>query len=441
MTSTSPRLRAVIVFLVVIAGLAPTSSLSLSLSLSSHHASSVSPLCRRSHHSHRPGSLPAMPRPSTLQRPASPSASSTSTTTALHGRKKRGGVLGNNVSLDDDGNVKFVSNKMKQNRLGSAKKKDGKSKRGGGGDDGDGDSVVISPLLAEWAARGEGEGAREPTSERGRRGEGVGGGGGYPPPADLVVAGASGGRPRDGAMMDDVLGGIEATLSTTNFDVRKLVVDIASLTKLGSGAAGNGNVNDRVLLPTIKSLLSSGKTTSSYRLAWVGSDAAVCHVGTSLHKVPLARLQEVYLSLGGGGGVGINRNRWELFEVIRILGPFPNVRNTLRGNVVGLTKSGMNEEREGVRMDIAYTSMIDGTGKELLASSGGSGGGKGKGDGGAKHVNLDVWFANDRAIVCTVPPSDEDDGGGDPLGGNGSKILYFVAVDDLEGELEKLRAA
>jgi len=253
--------------------------------------------------------------------------------------------------------------------------------------------------------------------------------------------------------MDDLLDGIEATLSTTNFDVPKLVSDIARLARLGSGAGGNkSNANDRVLLPTLKSLLSrppgavgraapSPPPPSSYRLAWAGSDAAVCHVGTSLHKVPLARLQEVYLSLGGGGGsVGANGNKWELIEVIRILGPFPNVRNTLRGNVVGLTKAADEERREVVRMEVSYTSMIDGTGKELLASSSSSppppsGGGRGGGgnyNGGAKRVDLDVWFASDRAIVCTVPaPGDGDGGGGGGAPGGG----------DLEGALEKLRAA
>ena len=56
----------------------------------------------------------------------------------------------------------------------------------------------------------------------------------------------------------------------------------------------------------------------------MGSDVAICHVGTGLHKVPLARLQEVFLSCLG-------RNRLEVLEVIRILGPFPNVKNVLQG--------------------------------------------------------------------------------------------------------------
>ncbi|KAL3808789.1 hypothetical protein ACHAXA_011173 [Cyclostephanos tholiformis] len=328
---------------------------------------------------------------------------------------------------------------MKQNRLGSAKRR-----RGATGD-GDGDSIVISPLLAEWAKSEDAGGATNlgASGGRGEDPDGVG----RPDVVGGAGAGAGGdGQRRDEGRIYDLLDAIDSTLSTTNFDVPRLVADIASLTKLGSGPAGNGrNVNDRVLLPTLKSLLSSGTTTSSYRLAWVGSDDAICHVGTSLHKVPLARLQEVYLSLGGGGSVGLNKNKWELMEVIRILGPFPNVRNTLRGNVVGLTRGGSSKEREVVNMEISYTSMIDGTGKEILASSsGGRGNGRDgkKSNDGAKQVNLDVWFANDRAIVCSVPSSEGNDGrGGDPFGGDGSKLLFFVAENDLEGALEKLCAA
>jgi hypothetical protein len=348
-------------------------------------------------------------------------------------------MLGNNVSLDDDGNVKLVSNKMRQNRLGSVKRR-----KGATGDD-DGDAIVISPLLAEWAKSEGSGGATDSKASRGLREDADGGG--FPDVVGRTGSGTVGdAQRRNDAMIDTLLDSIDSKLSTTNFDVKSLVADIASLTKLGSGPTGNKrNINDRVLLPTVKSLLASGTTTTSYRLAWVGSDGAVCHVGTSLHKVPLARLQEIYLSLGGGGTVGLNKNKWELMEVIRILGPFPNVRNTLRGNVVGLTRGGKGDEREVVNMEISYTSMIDGTGKEILASSSGGGGngrdGK-RGNAGAKQVNLDVWFANDRAIVCSVPTSERDDGrGGDPFGEDGSNLLYFVAEDDLEGALEKLRAA
>jgi len=37
--------------------------------------------------------------------------------------------------------------------------------------------------------------------------------------------------------------------------------------------------------------LTASSATTNYRLAWVGSDDALCHVCTGLHKIALARLQ------------------------------------------------------------------------------------------------------------------------------------------------------
>jgi len=340
----------------------------------------------------------------------------------LHGRKTRRGVLGNNVDVDADGNVKLISNKMKQNKLGSVKNKKSTSSNNAEG-------VGISPLLAEWGATAESSSSQRRKDDDDNENVEI----------DIIQQGDDS---RD-AQMQQLLQSIDTTITTTtNFNIPKLVSDIVSLTKLGSTTSTSSN--DRVLLPKLKSLLS--KDTTSYRLAWVGSDDAICHIGTSLHKVPLARLQEVYLSLGGGGSVvGTNKYKWELLEVIRILGPFPNVRNTLRGNVVGLTKKKrMNDgedNTERVQLEIAYSSMIDGTGREIIKSTDGP-----------RKVDLDVWFANDKAIVCTVPSSllsgkssgssgsNDDDDDVNPFG-NGSNILYFVAENDLDGALNRLRAS
>merc|ERR1712157_511157 len=105
------------------------------------------------------------------------------------------------------------------------------------------------------------------------------------------------------------------------------------------------NIRNSQEVKLLKELVELAESTNVdvKALLWVGSDDSICHVGTSLHNVPLARLQEIFLTL-------TNRNV-ELYEVIRILGPFPNVKNTLRGTV---SKS-----------KITYTSMIDGTGKEI----------------------------------------------------------------------------
>lgn len=354
-----------------------------------------------------------------------PTKSVRTAATVLHGRKTRRGVLGNNVDIDESGNVKLISNKMKQNKLGSVKNK----QRSSGSSNGE--EAGISPLLAEWGATKNSSSQRlnnnvEDDNENGD--------------IDSIQQGDDS---RD-TQMQQLLQSIDTTITTTtNFNIPKLVSDIVSLTRLGSTTTSSSN--DRVLLPKMKSILS--KDTTSYRLAWVGSDDAICHIGTSLHKVPLARLQEVYLSLGGGGAVvGTNKYKWELLEVIRILGPFPNVRNTLRGNVVSLTKkkeiNGGGDNRERIRLEIAYSSMIDGTGREIIKSTDGP-----------RKVDLDVWFANDNAIVCTVPSSlsldkssgsggsnDDDDDDVNPFG-NGSNILYFVAEDDLDGALNRLRAS
>ena len=76
--------------------------------------------------------------------------------------------------------------------------------------------------------------------------------------------------------------------------------------------------------------------------------------------------------------------------------------------------------------------MIDGTGKEILA---------GKADN-VKYVDLDVWFANEKAVICTIVEEFDEDIGADPLtNGNGEKVLMFVAEENLEESLEKLRAA
>jgi hypothetical protein len=391
--------------------------------------------------------------------------------------------LGNNVSFDDDGTVRLISNKQKQRRGSSSSnsnnsnKKSTKRTKGGVGDE----EVVISPLLAQWAATDDVDSS---TSTSVNTFDSIS----DEDDAEVnyqVLDGkisSSSSSATTTQQMDALLDEINVMLSTTNCNVPSLVAKIVSLVNLGSPSKSNRSNNDRVLLPTLKALLSA-KTTmttrgnnnkqpppqasqqrlASYRLAWAGSDDAICHIGTSLHKVPLARLQEIYLTLGGGGGGSTSgKSKWELLEVIRILGPFPNVRNTLRGDVTKLTKMGdvtgmkRNDKsnsssggggggREGVRMEIAYNSMIDGTGKEILAS----------GESRVKYVQLDVWFANEKALVCTttttVPSlpasssSNDENGDGDcdplSINTNGSQILFFVAEENLEEQLEKLRAA
>ncbi len=157
---------------------------------------------------------------------------------------------------------------------------------------------------------------------------------------------------------------------------------------------------------SLKQLTSSKK---DYRLAWAGSDEAVCHFGTGLHKVPLARLQEVFLTFPA-------RNRIQLQEVIRILGPFPNVKNVLVGSCT-VAGSGVTEWK------VTWETVVDGTGK-LLA---------GKED---KTVELDVYYSDESVIVAAMPDCRED-----PLQDSGKNILLFIRDLNMDATLEQLRVS
>ena len=345
--------------------------------------------------------------------------------TLLHGTKRRG-KLGNNIAVNEDGKISKIMTKKEKQKLGNSKMKRDKN-----------DKAEISPLLAEWAKDGEGS-------------DSVPGGGAasdswvdtastFTPfeDEDDATKGKKRRKPNstpvtslNSAKVDEILNSIEEMLSSPNCNIPNLLSEITTLIDLQTQA-----------IPSLKSILSKkpakDEKQSSYRLAWVGSDKAICHIGTALHKVPLARLQEIFLCLG--------YNRWELLEVIRILGPFPNVRNTLKGDVKVMkmgNKSGFSSGgavpvndgsgREAVRLNIAYNSMVDGTGKEILAGK----------ETNVKYVDLDVWFASEKAVVCTIVDEFDEDANVDPLtGNNGEKVLLFVAEENLDESLEKLRAA
>ena len=163
-------------------------------------------------------------------------------------------------------------------------------------------------------------------------------------------------------------------------------------------------------------VLTAGAKQLDYRLAWVGGDDCLVHIGTGLHKVPLARMQEVFLTLKG-------RNRIELLEVIRILGPFPNVLNILQGD------SKAKPSQPATEWEIVMDSMVDGTGKEILAGT----------EDNVRRVNLQVYFCDPNAILAVVPP--ESGLRDDPLQENGANVLLFVREDDLDAKLEMLRVA
>ncbi|CAB9506674.1 expressed unknown protein [Seminavis robusta] len=180
-------------------------------------------------------------------------------------------------------------------------------------------------------------------------------------------------------------------------------------------ALPNANTNLRQLL--------AGQTRYDYRLAWVGSDNAICHMGTGLHKVPLARLQEVYLS-------ALGKSRVEVLEVIRIIGPFPNARNTLEGSgKIGKRNVEYNGDGSTFsELSVTYDSMIDGTGNRITAGV----------ENNVRNYNLHILFCDETAIVAVVPPTAEASWE-DPLQDNGANILFFAREETLEENLDKMR--
>ena len=93
------------------------------------------------------------------------------------------------------------------------------------------------------------------------------------------------------------------------------------------------------------------RARGDWRLVWAKSDEGVGFIGTGLHRVPLANLEDQFLSLEADGSCALT-------EVIRVIGPFPNVKNLLTGtSTIGPST-----------LRLTYTKVIDGTGAELTSS-------------------------------------------------------------------------
>jgi hypothetical protein len=139
------------------------------------------------------------------------------------------------------------------------------------------------------------------------------------------------------------------------------------------------------------------RASGDWRLTWAKSDEGVGFVGTGLHRVPLANLEDVFLSLERDGTCAVT-------EVIRVLGPFPNVKNLLSG------RSSIKPSS----LRLKYTKVIDGTGAELTSTQ-------------ARTVNLRLVALSRRLLVVAASSVDGDD------------WLVFEREDDIEDALDKLR--
>jgi len=103
----------------------------------------------------------------------------------------------------------------------------------------------------------------------------------------------------------------------------------------------------------------SAKIYGDWRLAYVSAAAGLDEIGTGLHKLPLTRMEDLFLSFSGSKAAG---RAAACTEVLRVLGPFPNLRNKLSGDF-GISSSGTG-------ISLKYTQMIDGTGKMLESGNG-----------------------------------------------------------------------
>jgi hypothetical protein len=369
---------------------------------------------------------------------------------ALHmGRKKgSGGRLGNMVDVDmlesssssspsptaPAANAKQATSKGK--RSGTRKEKSAatsspKTAAAGG----------ISPLLAQWAAE-------KTPANRGDDEEGNETAGMAPPPTRDASDNSRRQRQsqrkelekeRDGIVQQTVES-IEAMLSDDDdaadddnnnnskddnkkkkkepFKVETMLARIRELLELTSSSAVGSSSNNSNLRQ-----LAAGSGTTDYRLAWVGSDEAMCHLGTGLHKVALARLQEVFLTVGP-------KSRVQMYEVIRILGPFPNVRNTLVGTSAVDKPRGGGDQAPAQPWRITWQSLVDGTGKEILAGSQ------------VRNVDMEVLWCDASLLLCAAKFADTASTEGtneDPLHDDGRDLFVFVRESKMESKLDALR--
>jgi len=146
---------------------------------------------------------------------------------------------------------------------------------------------------------------------------------------------------------------------------------------------------------------------ADFRLVWAFSDDAVAEIGTGLHRVPLARLEDVFLSFRSPAKKDTKSPSQMMIrtsEVVRVIGPFPNVKNVLFGRCA--------VDREALR--VSYARGVDGTGKPLNAE---------------RDVSFQVLHASERLCVlkCAGLPKKDDE------------VLVFEREDDFADALERLR--
>lgn len=234
-------------------------------------------------------------------------------------------------------------------------------------------------------------------------------------------------------------GGLAKTTSVTTTSV---------VTSQQQQRSSSSSSNSMILQRFLQSRMNVDDDEISYRLLWVGSDDAISAFGTGLHKVPLARLQEVFISISipltkkKSNASNVNRFRLTTTEVIRILGPFPNIKNTLQGICTISSAPHYNDQKGEEQWNITWDSMIDGTGKELI----------GRNNDDVRQVpTIQMLYGDEQIIVASIQKEgiatqmDTSSNNVDALPSHQSpipavgSILLFVREMEMDDKLTALR--
>lgn len=209
-----------------------------------------------------------------------------------------------------------------------------------------------------------------------------------------------------------VAGGGSAQSSGVQVEAERIAEGL--LEKCGESKRDMGEIS--AAIENLRSLSTTLRPAQSldlnddWRLVFANDDDAMCAVGTGLHKLPLTRMQDFFLTLSGSSSL----RRIQAIEVLRVLGPFPNLRNTLTGQCKSTSPKSLN---------IRYTSMVDGTGKKTGSSF------TGEQD---RVIDVSVAFVGQKALVLNTFDSEK-------------KVeikegsLVFVRESDLDLALAELR--
>lgn len=172
---------------------------------------------------------------------------------------------------------------------------------------------------------------------------------------------------------------------------------------------------------------SFARLQGDWKLAFVSSEQGFSLIGTGLHKVFGTRMEELFVTFSGRRKARLI----ETTEVLRVIGPFPNVKNVLSGTIAfkeaGGGAAAIAAETGASLLTLTYSSMIEGTGRVL--------------DGKENERVAAFWVRHldERALVLEAAKasgSGKYDGASDIAAG---ELLVFEKEPDLAAEFVRLR--